>query len=279
MVRPYFPDIIQNCVSRINAAFSLRSQDPFQVFFEKGLLYQVRRSVYQAELNFPLVWLVFKYDETGGIMGINSEVSFEVIIAMPTDPDYTQQQREDISYKPRLLPIADQFLEELGRDRQFLTNGVKSIKYNQSILPYWGLGDVDGNNNVDNLFKNKYIDAISIVVNRLKVKSGKCTQYAYPTLNVDVYPTGGRQLVYFDDIELIVNGGLEFDPVAGESSVIIPALKFVQFEVHQRLMGQLRMLRDVEVIPDNVNGGFSLVGQKFSDADTFIVKRRPVFLP
>ncbi len=278
MVKPYFPDIIQSCVTRINTAFSFRSVDPFQVFFDKGLLSQVRRNVNLNPLNFPLVWLVYQWGEDFGKFEIASELDFNIMIVMPTEHEYTQQQREDVIFKPRLMPIANQFVKELGRDRHFLTNGEKSILHRKEILPYWGLGDVNGQNDVPNLFANMHLEAIKISVRQLKMKPGNCSSNIYPMLNVNSYPVGNAQLIFFDDIELIVNGGQSYDPVHGTNSIIIPELKFTVFEVHQRLMGKLRTIRNVEMVPDNINGGFALTTQNFSSGDTYIVKRRPQIL-
>lgn len=280
MVKPYLPDIINNCVARVDAAFSLRADDPFNVFFDKGILPQVRRSVYQADGNFPLVWFVMKYDENFGTnFSIYSEASFQIIIAMPTENTYTHQQREDISFKPRLLPIFDQLMMEIKRERWFYTVGDNSIKHSRSILPYWGMGDVEGADQ-DNLFKGKKIDAISIYIKGLKIQRQNCSNAPYPILDTNMYPISSNKLIFFDDLELIVDGGEDTDPVSGETSVIIPFLKLKTFDVQQRGTGQLRSRRSIEVIPDTDNGGFSRVdGIKFSSGDTYFVKIRPVFIP
>lgn len=173
MVTPYLPDIIQGCVARIDASFFARGTDPFHVFFDKGILPQVKRSIYKADGNFPLVWLVMKYDEIfGSNFAINSIVSFELVIAMPTEPGYTQQQREDTSFTPRLIPICNQLMLEIARERWFIATAQHRPKPNIQLLPYWGMGDVDGADQ-PNLFKNKFIDAISVKINALKVRRRK----------------------------------------------------------------------------------------------------------
>lgn len=81
------------------------------------------------------------------------------------------------------------------------------------------------------------------------------------------------------DIELIVNGTEDYDPVAGENSVIIPQLLGKDFYVMQRGVGQLLATRQIEVIPDTVNGGFSLTGDyTFNADDIFVVKIRPQYV-
>ena len=92
--------------------------------------------------------------------------------------------------------------------------------------------------------------------------------------------TPSTQSISFDtDLELIVGGAQDYDPVAGNNSVIIPFTIGKKFYVQQRGIGQLLITRSVEVIPDTVNGGFSLTGgQTFNDGDIFILKFVPTFV-
>ena len=68
MVKPFLPDIIKDIVARVDASFSARATDPFDVFFDKGLLQQVIKSVNKADENFPLVWLV--YVQATGVLSV-----------------------------------------------------------------------------------------------------------------------------------------------------------------------------------------------------------------
>lgn len=279
MVKPYFPDIVQNCVRRVNDSFSNRTVDPFSVFFDKGIIQQVRRTVYAAQQNFPLVWLVFKYDEIFGNPRFYSSVSFEVVIAMPTDNTYTQQQRDDISYKPRLLPIADQLIAEIQREYEFSSPGIDQLKYLRKILPYWGQGDVNGTD-ADNLFKRK-IDAISLKFTDVLIKNPKnnCLIPRYNVLDTNFYPIMNTPLTFYDDLELIVDGGNPNDPIAGTNSILIPFLIGKDYEVVQRSQGQLREKRNAEFVPDLVNGGFALTGDlEFSTGDTYFIRIRPQYI-
>jgi hypothetical protein len=89
--------------------------------------------------------------------------------------------------------------------------------------------------------------------------------------------------VTFDaDIELIVDGGEDYDPVSGQSTTLPnPNLVGKDYYVEQRGVGKLRDQRSVEVTTDNTvgNGTFSLLGgAKFNPEDTYIVKIRPQFV-
>jgi len=288
MVKPFLPDIIKDIVTRVDASFSTRATDPFDVFFDKGLLQQVIKSVNKAEGNFPLVWLVYKFNEEfGTAVGIEEEVSFQLVLAMPTDNKYTQQQREDIVFKPRLLPIAEQLLFEIRRDKWFSHKpGEGGIKYSRHIAPYWGGSSIPNGTDANNLFwqgqpgSGKFAEAIFLNFEKLKIKRRPCAESGgYPVADVSTYPISSSRLTFFDDIELIVDGSEDYDPVDGATSVVIPELIGKDYEVAQRSFGQLRRRRSVEIVPDTVNGGFALSGGiKFSTGDTYFIKIRPMYL-
>lgn len=273
---PYFPDIMEGVVARASTSFLSRTVDPFAVFFDKGLYSQVSRNIYaQGGNTFPLVWLVFNFSaDRGKDFSIWGEVTARLIIAMPTDNSYTQQQRDDLSYKPRLLPIYDMLMQEIARERMFQFQGGGRIEHKMTLRPYWGGGDVNGVD-TDNLFKKK-IDAIDISGLKLRGRSDNCLPSQYSLLQPPNYPAIDQILLFEDDIELLVDGGRGTDPVDGQNSVIIPALLGRQFTVAQRSFGQLRKERTIEVTPDTVNGGFALgQGYVFKANDTYIVQIRP----
>lgn len=278
MADPFLPDIMEGVVSRVSAAFQARPSDPFEVFFDKGIYSQVSRNVYENPDNFPLVWLVYPYITRRNDFRIYGEATCDVIIAMPTDNKFTQQEREDISYKPRLLPIYEVLLQELARERWFSFASADKVMHDQVIRPYWGGGDVNSGGDTANLFK-KEIDAISISNLKLTLKRQNCSTVDYPINQNTNYQPSPYILAFFDDIELIVGGGQSYDPVAGQGSVIIPALIGRDYDVIQRGFGQLRKDRNVEFVKDEVNGGFALTNnRKFAVDDTYFVKVRPSYV-
>ncbi len=277
-VSPYLPDIFQGIVQRVSDAFSSRVTDPFAVFFDKGIQKQVGKSVYQKTVNsiatWPLVWLVMPFTtDKGDDYSIHGFATCTLIIAAPTDANYTQQQRDDITIKPRLIPIYEIILQEIYREKWFEIKGPGSIKHKQIIRPYWGGSDVEGPNQT-NLFK-KEVDAIIISGLQLRIKK-ICTPGTYPlNQNTSYQPITGKYQFY-DDLELIVDGGNTNDPIANTNTVVIPFLLGKEYNVVQRAFGQLRQERDIEVIPDLLNGGFALqTPLKFSHNDTYFIKIRP----
>lgn len=183
MVSPYFPDIMQGVVARVSKTFEARDrdQDPFCVFFDKGLYTQVSRNVNATPGQFPLVWLVMRFPEViGKDFSIWGEVTARLILAMPTDNKYTQQQRDDTTYKPRLLKVYDQLLAEIARERWFQHQGSGRIVHTRMVNPFWGQGDVNGVDK-DNLFK-QHMDAIDIQGLKLRVRTDNCNTADYSVL-------------------------------------------------------------------------------------------------
>lgn len=93
--------------------------------------------------------------------------------------------------------------------------------------------------------------------------------------------TVSTSTITFDaDIETIVDGGEDEDPVSGESvAPSIAALIGKDYYVVQRGIGQLRQVREIEVETDNTVGNYTLLGgATFNSEDTYIIKVRPQFV-
>jgi hypothetical protein len=160
---PYLPDILRDVVARVSTVTEADPDDPFAVYFNHGLQMDVGKEVYKKTSSgddaYPLIWLVMPFSEdVGRDPNISASGRYELIIATRTDPNYTQAERDTISFKPRLFPIYELLMQELKKEKR-LSNPYK-IEHGRIILPYWGGGDVNGTN-TENLFKNN-IDAIRI---------------------------------------------------------------------------------------------------------------------
>lgn len=166
-VEPYLPDIIKLAVARVSSVFSTREDDAFSVYYGKGLYEQVGKDRFLTDEGFVLVWLVMPFAEDGPIdNSYFADANCKVLIAVNTNANYTQQQREDINFHPRLIPVYKQFIYELKNEPKLLNADI--ITHTRRLLPYWGGGDVNGGGQT-NLWKN-YVDAIEI--NNLKLKIG-----------------------------------------------------------------------------------------------------------
>lgn len=275
---PYLPTILAGVVDRVNQAFSTRVVDPFAVYFAKGIENQVSKDVYKNKALLSagsvLVWLVMNWTETRGIdVSIYGEVNCTINIVCPTDGSFTQDQRDNQTFLPRLIPVYEVLCKEITRERWFQIKGSNALRHIRVNRPYWSSGDVNGVN-VPNLFK-KEVDCISLHNLSLRLKLENCFpgEYAIPT--ADNYPGIPQILVFEDDIELIVGGGTALDPLADTSSVSIPSLQGKEYDVVQRGFGQLRQDRQIEVVKDPAGGFALLQGYIFRASDTYIIKIRP----
>lgn len=166
---PYLPDVMQGVVARVNTNFSTRGADPFNVYFAKGIHTQAARDLYASPNNYPLVWLVMNYPEVRGKdPTIYGEITAMLFLLAPTTAEYTQQQRDDLVFKPRLLPLYANLMDEIAAEPAFQFRGSAAIDHTRQVRPYWGGGGINGID-TPNLFE-KNVDAITIV--NLKLRMG-----------------------------------------------------------------------------------------------------------
>jgi hypothetical protein len=265
---------MQGVVERVSAAFQARYDDQFAVFFEKGLHPQVSRQVYDKAV-YPLVWLQMPIDIVRKDWRIYGTARVEGYIVMPTDNTFTQQQRDDINYKPRLLPIMEILLQEMKRERWFQF-GYSQVQHTMNLLPFWGLGAVGGTDKENML--GKQVDAIRFVFPAVPIKRQNCRTADYPINPNTNYTPSPYILAFFDDIEIIVGGGGPYDPADQEVSIGITALQGKDYDVYDRGLGQLRKARQAEIIKD-ISGGFTFTGgKKFLNGETYIIKVRPQYV-
>lgn len=170
---PYIPDLFKAVIARVNTFFSTRDTDPFNVCFDYGVYSQVGKNIVKSNTaTFPLVWLEEPYDQLRGSANKYCKFSGKLIIAMPTEPSYTSDQRTDLIFKPTLIPIYKKILEELSFDTAFGLPIVEEIEHKRKDWKYWGGGDVAGSD-TKNLFKN-FVDAIEINGLKLDISFSDC---------------------------------------------------------------------------------------------------------
>lgn len=175
-VDPYLPDIMKCVVARVNTVFETRDEDPFSVHYDRGLYNQVGNDRLTDNSGFYLVWLVMPFTEDSPKdNSYYADANCEIFIAAPTDANYSQQQREDINFYPRLIPIYRQLIEEIKRETKL--DNHETVIHTRTLLPYWGGGDVAAPGQ-PNLWKN-YADCIKISGLKLKIENIKnCTFFS-----------------------------------------------------------------------------------------------------
>jgi hypothetical protein len=117
---------------------------------------------------FPLIALFEDIPIRRGVEeGVYGTAIMTIIIANITEPDFTSEERETNNFKPILIPIYLEFLNQLvspvvknadGNKLLFVDNADR-IKHTQINHKYWGRQGTEGN--VKSIF-NDYIDCIEI---------------------------------------------------------------------------------------------------------------------
>jgi hypothetical protein len=171
---PYLPVLFQEIVSNVDAALFSRPIDPFHVYFDYGIYTHVTEKIVAADqTTYPIVWLMMNFDEEiGRLPDSHYEApALQLVIAMPTEKNWTMQERESNTFNPRLFPIYEELIKQISRTSRFGMPSIQKLAHRRTIRPYWGGGDANGPG-AENLFKN-YVDAIHIRNLRLTVKR-KC---------------------------------------------------------------------------------------------------------
>lgn len=165
----YLPDLFTPIAARMQAICG------FPLFYEWGhqpeiaqKLTNLDKSKTMKSQKYPLLWLVMDFKEgKGANWDVYSKTTLSFVLAVDTDPNYTEQQRRDKSFLPKLLPMYQAFLQALGESVSFRKPYAPGIKHDFALRPYWG----NGNNH--NLF-NDFVDCIEITNLSLDVKQKQC---------------------------------------------------------------------------------------------------------
>lgn len=173
-IEPYLPDILKCIVARVNSVFENRDDDPFSVHYERGIYSQVGNDRMKNNTGYLMVWLMMPFIENSPKdESYYADAICDLIIATTTEANYTQQQREEINFFPRLIPVYHQLKREIKREVKL--DNCPKLEHGKMLLPYWGGGDVSGPG-APNLWKNN-VDAIKISGLKLKIKNIKCCTF------------------------------------------------------------------------------------------------------
>ena len=165
---PYLPDILAEIVERIDNKFFSRLTDPFHVYFAHGNYEQVGRWVKANPDKSPLVWLLPARWRRGEDPTIYGKARISVWILADSNNTYTQDQRDALTIKPRIIPVYQELLKEIHRDESFSTQSGETLVHDLAERPCWGLGVANGTDNPN--FFDKYVDAYTIENLELKVR-------------------------------------------------------------------------------------------------------------
>lgn len=177
------PELFEKVAERVNAVTSSRSVDAFQTFFQYGHLAEVTRkladlesSVNYKDKKYPLIWLVMDFVEKCGDFkdGYCQLPDIQILIATSTEPNLYTKDRITKTFKPRLIPVYREFINQLSSSGFFFDTHEDYVPHERILRPYWGVESASGN--TANIF-NDYIDAIQIRKLSLKVNENVCNQF------------------------------------------------------------------------------------------------------
>ncbi|MES2620241.1 MAG: hypothetical protein V4615_05245 [Bacteroidota bacterium] len=166
---------MKDVVARVSATMQSRSADSFPVYFDYGLYVDVANNLYKGALanesTYPLIWLVanrssFKKGDTPYVFG---RAKMDIIVAMPTNPAYTWEQRLAEVFKKRLVPVYSELMYQIGQTPAFCSPDPEAVLHDWEKKIYWG-GAEAGQPNTKNYFSN-FIDALQIQNMELEVET------------------------------------------------------------------------------------------------------------
>lgn len=140
------------------------------VHFEHGHYLQIAKVIQQLSLGttskfnkWPLVGLFRDFEEKN-LVGVYSEMSSTLIIAKGSNPNWTSDQREELSFKSVLYPICFAIIEAMDNDPRFNIQSMEEADFTKIDHYYWGTETkLDKGPNIF----NEYTDSIEL---RIKFK-------------------------------------------------------------------------------------------------------------
>lgn len=117
---------------------------------------------------YPLVWLVMDFRETHGkVAQVYAQTTWSLILAVGTQPNYTEEERRDKSFIPVLLPLYGAILDQISQSTTFRMPVASLIDHDSLLRPYWE------NEGKKNIF-NDWCDVIEISNLKLAVRQQIC---------------------------------------------------------------------------------------------------------
>lgn len=131
-------------------------------------LLTLKGSSYTAPYRFPLIGLYSPFDENhqNGVVS----ASVNLILAVNTLTEYTNEQRLDVSFKEVLRPLYDAFFKALENSREF---DIPYNGFNHTYVENFSFGN-RGALDVDGQEIDEKIDAIEIKNLNLTLKKVNC---------------------------------------------------------------------------------------------------------
>lgn len=121
-----------------------------------------------AQEKYPIVALLQPFEaQKGQQIGIDAYENVRLIIGRQSDASWETDKRYEVNFRPVLLPIYYELLNQIDLDKRFTTQGRDLIPHSMIEWPYWD----DGKDS--NPFDD-WLDVIEVKFTRLKLNLKNC---------------------------------------------------------------------------------------------------------
>lgn len=182
-MKPLFVvDEIGEVVTKVSTKMtpSLKDYDPLitGVHYEHGHPLEILETLAQKDKSdtyvfkkYPLIALFQDFTEDRNKdLGFQSNSPLHIIIARGTSQAYKAEERYAKNFKPVLVPIYLELLNQLGFSKAFSTGPISRLRHEYTERLFWGKDGLYGKEG--NIF-NDFIDCIELKIN-VKVNLKKC---------------------------------------------------------------------------------------------------------
>lgn len=150
----FIDEILKDCVvaasAKILPQLQAVNQDIQDLYFQHGHPYEIIATLKQKSktdankpIRYPLIGLFRDFPERRGTrVGVYSEATLNIIIAVRTNPNYLSDQRKEKNFKPILYPILFELLNQIKQSGKFLVTN--DFSYEQIDHYFWGRESIYG---------------------------------------------------------------------------------------------------------------------------------------
>jgi len=110
-----FGDIVRRLNEKVGFPINYIFGDADYIGFTLNAMLQTPETAKEA---YPFICLYSPFDEDKTDRSLHCKTSLDFIIAVNTQPDYTNEQRKEISFKPCLQPIYESFIGAIFEDKR-----------------------------------------------------------------------------------------------------------------------------------------------------------------
>ena len=163
-------EVLREIVERVSERYGKHVEFQFGDWdYIANVLQVMSSSVATSALRYPIVCLRSPYTEVRE--GKEREVSIELLIAVNTLKEYSNEQREQTSFTEVLRPVYDCLMAEIGADKRIKSSYSGTPRHEYTENYRYGRIGVEGGDG--NRFRD-FIDAIEIKNLVLTLKEISC---------------------------------------------------------------------------------------------------------